>query len=301
MYIRLEYSFNQHILIKLFDNSASRSWFKKYANSNYEYETDRQYFNSRFNFLKRLDPRNRHHWASIQTTLKKIKDLNFNIPFSIPDNFDYNQSTLNQLHRFFTYNVLWYFKKDSISNPFDPKFQTAMSFEQWHGLLDPINLSVHYLESSTLVNTRQIFSKFPINSLIYRPTNLDFSTWMDFTAEEQLENFNFFNYSENTLVLLNESILGKSILRSFVDNDDPTFEDCTGRIGSHGGIVIDFDDNRKHVYQSTEFKSWISKFNLKNLPLEFPIGYVVNSNKQFLRFIIPKLQLKSVTFLNGGS
>jgi hypothetical protein len=46
------------------------------------------------------------------------------------------------------------------------------------------------------------------------------------------QNYSFFNYNQSNLVVLDRSILGKCILQSFYDDDDPTAEDCTGAAGS---------------------------------------------------------------------
>ena len=68
------------------------------------------------------------------------------------------------------------------------------------------------------------------------------------------------------------------MLQSFIDDDNPTADDCTGRLGSHGGFVVELDSlySRKTVYQSDQFLQWISKYGLsaENLPYDFPIGYI---------------------------
>jgi hypothetical protein len=88
--------------------------------------------------------------------------------------------------------------------------------------------------------------------------------------------------NRQNLVLLDQSILGKCVLQSFIENDDPTQDDCTGRLGSFGGFFIDLNDNRKKIYKSTQFKDWIKSYNMTNIPYEFPIGYV--ESDQFKEF-----------------
>jgi hypothetical protein len=79
-------------------------------------------------------------------------------------------------------------------------------------------------------------------------------------------------------VLLDNSILGKSILQSFYEEDDPTCKDCTGRQGSYGGFIITQSDNRKQIYRSHKFISWCEKYNLltNRIPYEFAIGRAIH-------------------------
>ena len=85
---------------------------------------------------------------------------------------------------------------------------------------------------------------------------------------------------------MSEEIQGKSYLRAFIDNDDPTELDVTGRYGSYGGFFIDTNDDRKTIYESQEFKNWLDLYNLKkeDLPLEWPLGQVIGSSLELKRF-----------------
>jgi hypothetical protein len=87
-------------------------------------------------------------------------------------------------------------------------------------------------------------------------------------------------------VLLIEEIQGKSYLRAFIDNDDPTQSDVTGRYGSYGGFVIDVCQHRKQIYESKEFNNWLEIYNLKkeNLLLEHPLGQVIDSSLVLTEF-----------------
>jgi len=95
------------------------------------------------------------------------------------------------------------------------------------------------------------------------------------------------SYSNNyPNVLLTEEIQGKSYLRAFADNDNPTLSDVSGRYGSYGGFLIDIYQHRKQIYESKEFNNWLEGYSLKkeNLPLEHPLGQVIDSSLALTEF-----------------
>jgi hypothetical protein len=231
-------------------------------------------------------------WNQIKSAIDKLKQINYTFPFSISDEFDRSQDTLNQLHRFFTYNVLWYHDQQielDKKNPFDENFKIPeyMSFQQWLDIVDEINVAVHQLESACHPhkNKKIILDQHPLSMIICNPirkSHTDLYPWLQFTIEDQAHNFDEYMALESPMVILNDSILGKSVLQSFYENDDPNAQDCTGRLGSFGGFVIELDDTRKNIYRSPEFTSWAQSHNraLDSLPLEFPIGYISNFENQ---------------------
>jgi len=272
--------------IFLFQNNAVAKWFKHFQKINLNHEIslkDFTYWNG-INSSK--------SWNQIKSAIDKLKQINYTIPFSISDEFDRSQDTLNQLHRFFTYNVLWYHDQQielDKKNPFDENFKIPeyMSFQQWLDIVDEINVAVHQLESACHPhkNKKIILDQHPLSMIICNPirkSHTDLYPWLQFTIEDQAHNFDEYMALESPMVILNDSILGKSVLQSFYENDDPNAQDCTGRLGSFGGFVIELDDTRKNIYRSPEFTSWAQSHNraLDSLPLEFPIGYISNFENQ---------------------
>jgi hypothetical protein len=107
---------------------------------------------------------------------------------------------------------------------------------------------------------------------------------MHFTNEEILHNYTYFDYCHYpNLVCLGRTILGKCLLQSFYDDDDPRDKDCTGRTCSNGTLILDRDNNKRSVYHSKEFSNWLKFYHLdlKKIPLEFPIGYALNFTQEF--------------------
>ena len=306
MYIQIKFVSKKSIYIKLFDNPATRKWFEKFSSCKF---STASMVNGMYNQRDNIDldelpyvlSKINFNWNNIKLTLQKLKDIGFNTDlFDLPESFNFDQQLLNQLHRFFTYNILWYHKADNTNNPFDPNFKNkCMSRQDWHELLNQINESVHNLEQYTTTNNRNILKGYPLKFLQVilnsKPTN---NSWIDFNLEEQQENYKYQIYkkkSKKPLVRLDPSILGKSYLQSFLDHDDPTCVDCTGRLGSHGNFYIDVDNTLSDIYMSEDFKEWLSHYNIINPPLEFPIGIVVKPHRVFLKSII-KSKVEDVIF-----
>jgi hypothetical protein len=266
-------------LIKLFDNKATTKWFNEVSKMKF----DSGYQMSTFFTLPKEDrdkhiPYIQNRWNDIKSILNYLTSLDFKIPFEIPDEYDFDQNKLNLLHRFFTYNAMW----DMTSkNPFDPNFKINYDYNKWHEMIDVINQSVHRLERFTETPNKEILKDSPLHTIyVNMGQNSSSESWISFDLKEQEENYKYRRYllTGKPLVLLDNSILGKSYLQSFLEHDDPTCKDCTGRIGSFGNFFIDLNTNRNKIYNSAEFKNWLSKYNIKNPPLEFPIGQVLDHN-----------------------
>ena len=272
MKLRINFSEDQYILVALFDNDAVKKWFRRFANCTYSIR------------MESMPPINNTYinadlqWNKILQTFSTLADLGYHPNIEVPPTFDRSQKTLNALHRFFTYNATWGKDHAHLQNKYDEKFQLPkhISFEEWWNLIDTINNSVHRLEQLV---PHQNFVK-QVNAFEFVPTSKVSLSWLQFTEEELKHNYEYFEKKSQFkyLVLLDRSILGKCVLQSFIDDDNPTADDCTGRLGSHGGFVVELDSlySRKTVYQSDQFLQWISKYGLsaENLPYDFPIGYI---------------------------
>jgi len=288
MYIKLLYDFDQTITIKLFNTPAIVRWFSRYQDSQYQ----QHYVHTNLaDIFRKIQPfiypsYSSKHWNQIKRSLEQLRSMGYVMPFEMPDKFNYDQYLLNRLHRFFTYNILWHNSNDP--NPYDPTFHTDLNFQEWHDILDYINTAVHALEIVTTNPNKKIQDKLPMEFFWLGPKDKSFNSVLEFDQLEQQQNFTYWNYNQHPLVLLDGSILGKSVLESFRTDDNPNCKDCTGRLLSYGGFVIDLTNSRSRLYQSPEFLGWCDKFNLSSPPLEFPIGYVVNPKKlsvvKYLRF-----------------
>jgi hypothetical protein len=310
--------------IELFQNSAVNKWFTYYQKLSLENFYDAIPVRHSICYDP-LDPdKIKEHWKTIVDSLEQLRNLGYKLPWQMPQEFDGKQSTLNVLHRFFTYNSMWFFESKNLPNPFDPNFKPGqkilnpfdpnfglpkkINFESWTRLIDPINKSVHALESTTdLTDNKQFICKqLPLPGIHVLQSNMfhpdkqfleEDQTWLSFTEEEQQINYTYFD-SDLPLVILDSAILGKCVMQSFAEDDDFTAKDCTGRLGSYGGFWIDLTDNRKQIYQSDYFKKWLEKhFYVWGVPLEFPIGYVKNY-QEVLQWINKDLKFEKIEFVN---
>lgn len=289
----------KHLIIKLYNDPVVVKWFKhfkpiydKHGLRPMEASYDKSIRKRRL-FESHGNGKN---WKTILKSLHKLESLGYILPFNVPDNFDYKQQTLNRLNRFYTHNMLWFLSRDTTPNPFDSKFifPKDMSYKTWYNILQPINDSTRVLDSYTysLLNSKFVDDNYPIYAIGAFPDTEDMPQWLDFNEEEQQLNYSFMDRAEDNLVLLNSSMLGKSILQSFYDHDDLLAKDCTGRLGSHGGFLIDINRNRKKIYESEEFKHWVDghKLDINYLPLEFPIGFIAHASMPLKNFVFDNLE-----------
>ena len=292
MFIKLQFPNNDLLTIKLFDNSAARKWFsffsRRHTNKSIPINLSDNYNNINYYKKNKIRFENQiiEEWTKIHQSLKNLKDLGYISNIELPAIFDHQQSRLNQLHRFFTTNAAWDHKcYDDLRihepNPIDSNFYITMENRQhFKNCIHQINASVHILESFTDPENRKILDVLPLNFVYVMTQNniANLDTWCQFSLDEQQENYKYLQYLEcgQPLVLLDNSITGKSYLQNFLEDDDPTSEDCTGREGSHGGLIIDTNDNRQKIYSSDKFQAWADHYGLKNIPYEFAIGVVID-------------------------
>jgi len=286
--LKLHIIFQDELLIEiiLLQNDAVTKWFKHFQ----KFTANKNYYNPCLihssEWINQYRGVINPDWDEILSAILELESLGYQLPWSIPETFDFQQKTLNQLHRFFTYNVLWYHElsdNPTKQNPFDPQFKLPpdINFQQWLGLINRINTSVHKLENFTAPHENKTFicNQYPLSFLAFMPVRksyTDLEPWLQFTEEEQVHNFTDYFASDLPQVILNRSILGKPVLQSFYENDDLNAHDCTGRLGSYGGCEIELNQNRKQIYRSDRFIQWAASHGrtIESLPLEFPIGYV---------------------------
>jgi len=310
MKLKLNFSNNNYIVIEIFqENSLWFDFFKDRKDNN-------QYFPvvdkkslcwytpiiKKSFFLNYILPSYRKHssnlkmhWSSIKQNTEYLKSQNFKIPYDLSEEFNYDQQLLNTIHRFFTYNSLWAIsdcKADmsgdtpltclDIPNPFDPSF-IPKDLKGFFTAINNLNMTVHQLEIfCTTTNKDMILGIIKGDQEIHVgvKNNHEFTNrgWTYFG--NKLDEFQKSYSNRYPDVILSEEIQGKSYLRAFIDNDDPTQLDITGRYGSYGGFVIDVYEDRKHIYNSKEFNTWLESYGLKkeNLLLEHPLGQVIDSS-----------------------
>jgi hypothetical protein len=310
MKLRLNFLNNNYILIHVFEENVA--WFKLFQNlkNNNQYFPTIQtsqiaFYNNNtlmkimyyLNFFKSCEL---DSWLEIIKNTEYLKSQNFQLPFKLPRKFNFSQELLNTIHRFFTYNSTWAMENcdrdmtgktpilPSTPNPFDSSFVPTDTLK-FLTAISNLNMAVHKLESSCMTNNKQSVLNIIKNNKIFwiHPrSNFDYTSNGWFHVGAILDEFQKSYINSYPNVIMSEEIQGKSYLRAFIDNDDPTKLDVTGRYGSYGGFFIDTNNDRKTIYESQEFKDWLDQYNLKkeDLLLEWPLGQVTDSSLELKRF-----------------
>lgn len=217
-------------------------------------------------------------YDGILSAIETLKSLGIEWPIEEPPEFNYTAEWCNRLHRYFTTMTL-------TGNRLDLKSSQKYSIcddkmELYTTSLHTINDSVHFLEMYCSTPQKEKFLS-KLKYLTIQPLNFKNK---DYYKSYQFEKFNKEDFSHHTWehydVVFDEEILGKHILRSFLDDDNPKNIDTTGFSGWYGSFRIYWDKGKQEIYESNEFDDWLSKHsaNRNHLRADFPIGNIISSS-----------------------
>lgn len=183
------------------------------------------------------------------------------IVYSGPDVSTVDHASLNHLHRFFTHTQRRCNVRD-FGHDFD--YGSVMS------MLDQLNNYVHELENYIPRGPDDIVVEQIEEIKLYHPTHYGTLDWIDLTDYQQ------YHSDQHYDVILSSEILGKTLLQSYLDQDDPTDWDTSGHHASAGGLQITYLPTRRQIYQSNSFKQWLERHsaNPAELKYDFPIGNI---------------------------
>ena len=182
----------------------------------------------------------------------------------------------NRVHRFFTHT------QQTVNLSGMPKQQA----NELTMLLQQLNDVIHALED------------FLLPAIGYTP---DFSLDEIYCSDEPAYNhpgwwqitdeFRQYHSAEPATVILGSQILGKTLLRSYLDGDDPRDWDTSGHYCNNGALLIQPTDFRSKVYSSDDFYKWLAKYDLEpdQVTYDFPIGHAVDPAQ--LQAVYDKLNL----------
>ena len=284
---------NSHIVIQLKQHPTIEKWFKffqKLTSNQPDYY--RMFFSDENRYVRDKSFVDYClHWKLILNSIQELRDINYVIPFDVPNEYDFNQKTLNTLHRFFTYNFEWWHNQTTQSNPFDEKFvpPADWNFKKWNSVIGQINAAVHNLEFCTTTATKLLHRSPPSGHflpswIIHNPASITGelieTSYLPFDSYDQSLNYEPMDFSRGAAVTLNASILGKCMLQSYFEEDDPTAQDASGREGSYGDYHIHLNRRREEIYRSEHFGQWAARHGrtVDSLPLEFQIGHVIGTS-----------------------
>jgi len=181
-----------------------------------------------------------------------------------------NQKHLNLIHRQFT--------AQTIDNHLLEDDNLTLNQK-----VHDINAGVHKLETFQIYPNLELRQKYKgtMIAIVFTNANTkqgdyDTSIW----TENQIRNCNFDHTIEDTNcnVWLNEDILGKDLIRCFLDGDDPNNKDITGNTFLTPSLLIDVDNVYHNILISEEFNEWHSKLCPNKTLNRWPIGNIDLSN-----------------------
>ena len=210
----------------------------------------------------------------IRTTLNKLSSLGYRY-LDVHESVEHvDRAWFNRLHRFFTHT------QQAVNlGVFSKEVSTELT--TW---LQQLNDAVHTLED------------FWPPDIGYTP---DFSFDEIYCSDEPVYNHpgwwqidpahRQYHSAQPATVILGSQILGKTLLRSYLDNDDPRDWDTSGHYCSNGALLIQVSDFRSRVYNSNDFYKWLARYNLTadQVVYDFPIGHAIDPSQ--LQLIYDKL------------
>lgn len=219
-------------------------------------------------------------YNNILMAIDALQAIGIDWPVVEPTEFNYDQKWCNRVHRYFT-TLMQYRKFNLTSNTVIDGDSTNIAV--FYKLGHIINEAVHKIEHYCMNQTRQKYLKF--NKLLH--VNLPGFNY-HLNATHKWHGFNQEDYQYHTWgsdydVIFNAEILGKTILQSFIDEDNPNYFDTSGHNGWWGSFLILTNDSRKRIYDSDDFNNWLADHGVskesKNIYGDFPIGKVIATSE----------------------
>lgn len=263
------------VQIEPIDHPAVRSWIESFVNQPITYQGHIQ-------DLLQIHPWNLPVMTQCLDMLRQrtqeLATLGYTFSETIPMNTRHlNRHFTNLCHRWFTETQ----RLVSLRSSKNERHCAT-------NLLSDINHSVHVLErylpaarNTGLKQLEEIHIEF----------DSECNQWQNPLWWEILEEWQDLHTSadQHFDVILTSEILGKTLLRSYLDDDEPDHWDTSGHRHSLGGLQIQLGPWRKHIYESVDFRNWVG--NMENPRFDYPIGNVIN--RDLLDSLVEKL--KSLT------
>lgn len=268
------------LVIHLLDNPGVQSW----ANTVLSVPRTAQGFIS-----SNTVPR-RYNQEVIETHLeicvKEVKELakfGYEYPKKMPVTpADINRSWCNSLHRFFTHTQQTVNVRDMSRMPSE---LSTLLRNTLTASLQNLNDAIHAIEVY-LPPDIDYEPKFSFDEIYCseEPAFDDPGWWRMDDAHRQ------YHSSQHASVIFGPQILGKSIIRSYLDGDNPNDWDTTGHYSNNGSLLIQVSDFRQRVYNSDSFKQWLDRWGMtpEQVTYDYPVGTI--QDQDLVQIIHKKLQ-----------
>jgi hypothetical protein len=247
----------------LLDNPGCRAWqYAVMLNDN------TRYFERTGIYIPVRSEQCLHEYEEFKTVLKQLDQTEFKFEKPVPEDFSLvNQNFMNHAHRYFTNSCLslWNIKYANFENQ-----------KQINDLLQTLNELIHQLEPYLPTTNKLKYSWIGTNEI--RVINNGQELGYDIFP------FRRYHSYEPADLIMDPYILGKTLLESFMCEDDPTSWDTSGHVRTNGGSVILLDSHRQTIYNSQDFDQWLTQHGTnKHLRhADFSLGYFVPGHKEKL-------------------
>jgi hypothetical protein len=266
--------------IELVDNPGIKSWATHFKNG-LASRAHFQYYYKLWNY----DPVVlKDHLSICQDQVSKLDSHGYTYNGPFPSSVDgINRDFTNQLHRFFTHTqqlvnvVLW--PELSAERHAAKKYEITSWLQE---LNDQVHLIELYLRPIPEMSFLESFGEIYLSDdPAY--TNAD---WWNLATEHRQ-----YHSAEHADVIFGPQILGKTLLRSYLDGDNPNDWDTSGHYLNLGSLLIQTGPiYRQEIYNSEDFKNWLSKWGMtaENTYYDYPVGNV--KNKELLSALVNRLK-----------
>ena len=260
------------ITVDLFDNPGVRAWAYAVLLNN----KNRSVMFQNISRWEEYDIiRVEEGYNNIIKTLDQLRGTVFEFKNPVPSLDNIDQEFLNTLHRHFTDSCYKLWARPLINDFCGLDSQSFFDMlSQLNPLLDDLNENVHHIE--TYFSTAQKIKFRNIGPELHlRCTN---GTSFD------IKPFNRYHSFEHADLILDAHILGKTLIESYMCNDNPNHWDTSGHSRTTGGCIFLLDDTRAQIYSSEDFTNWLTAHNLtkKQALADFPLGNCRSGDKECL-------------------
>lgn len=260
------------VVVELLNNPGVTHWADKFLNCNYTTyalshdhlwvcEMDQDQFN--------------YSHTQCQQLISQLAQLG--LVYQGPDIGTVNHHSLNHVHRFFTHN------QQRCNNA---EFGNDFDYHSVMLMLDQLNWHVHELERYIARSPDNI----PVDQIeeikLYQPANYNSDAWCSLAGYQQYHSNLHYD------IVLSSEILGKTLLQSYLDQDDPTDWDTSGHYASAGGLQITYMPTRQTIYQSSSFQQWLQQHQVDfdQLHYDFPIGNIQDRDTGPFQQVLQRLR-----------
>lgn len=256
------------IVVDLVDNPGVKIWAKKCS----EIDEQRQIIPQPVPGGKPMD---RDEWDRLYQEVKLVHDNLIQsrtpMPLWVENPEEITQHHLNVWHRWFTDNTAIIDQDNS-----------SWDLTKEHFWLHELNQIVHAIE--------QYFNEWPKDQFDGRfAKEINLFVIVDALGRPVAGSADIYEYRQyhtfdHCDLILDQAVHGKTLMQSFIDNDDPNHWDTSGHHVTHGGAKLVINSNRSKIYQSPAFLEWANRNRLDTSKVfaDYPLGQIRDRDQSVL-------------------